>query len=138
MSAAQCFPDKIVIDDVGRKTQCHVRLHDARLETQIHARTDFSTPTDFASAAARSNARALREECPQLRGSLYAETEHMVGHRMVIIAHRLSIVSDVYLAISLERAKALSAGSFNEVRARVPAFDRQAALMDLVAKGTAM
>jgi ABC-type bacteriocin/lantibiotic exporter with double-glycine peptidase domain len=50
---------------------------------------------------------------------------------VVIIAHRLSSVRDADQVIYLDRGKILASGSFEEVRRKVPDFDRQASLMGL-------
>ena len=47
----------------------------------------------------------------------------------VIIAHRLSTIRNVDLVVYLEEGKAQAQGSFDEVCERVPALQRQAALM---------
>lgn len=72
--------------------------------------------------------------------SLDAETEEMIsaainslrGNTTVIsIAHRLSTVRSADLVVYLENGKILSQGKFEEVRAQVPQFDKQAKLMGL-------
>lgn len=72
--------------------------------------------------------------------SLDAETEEMIssainslrGNTTVIsIAHRLSTVRNADLVVYLENGKILSQGKFEEVRAQVPQFDKQAKLMGL-------
>jgi ABC-type multidrug transport system fused ATPase/permease subunit len=50
---------------------------------------------------------------------------------VVLIAHRLSTVRHADLVVYLEDGKILAQGSFEEVRSRVPGFDRQAQLMGL-------
>lgn len=50
---------------------------------------------------------------------------------IVMIAHRLSTVQNADLVIYMSEGKILSQGKFNEVRAAVPDFDRQAELMGL-------
>jgi ABC-type multidrug transport system fused ATPase/permease subunit len=50
---------------------------------------------------------------------------------VVMIAHRLSTVRHADLVVYLEEGKILAQGSFEEVRSRVPGFDRQAQLMGL-------
>lgn len=49
----------------------------------------------------------------------------------VIIAHRLSTIRRVDLVLYLEEGKVLAAGTFEEVRRQIPAFERQAAMMGL-------
>jgi ABC-type branched-subunit amino acid transport system ATPase component len=49
----------------------------------------------------------------------------------VVIAHRLSTVRNANLVVYLENGRAISIGTFNEVRAEVPNFDSQAKLMGL-------
>ena len=50
---------------------------------------------------------------------------------VVMIAHRLSTVREADKVIYLDHGKILSIGSFQEVRSKVPEFDRQAQLMGL-------
>ena len=50
---------------------------------------------------------------------------------VVMIAHRLSTVREADKVIYLDHGKILSMGSFQEVRSKVPEFDRQAQLMGL-------
>ena len=50
---------------------------------------------------------------------------------VVMIAHRLSTVRHADLVVYLEEGKILAQGSFEEVRSKVPGFDRQAQLMGL-------
>jgi len=50
---------------------------------------------------------------------------------VILIAHRLSTVREADQVIYLESGRILSVGTFDEVRARVPNFDRQASLMGL-------
>lgn len=72
--------------------------------------------------------------------SLDAETEQAINemlHRMehdvttVIIAHRLSTVRHADLVVYLEDGRKLAMGTFDSVRAQVPALQRQADLMGL-------
>jgi ABC-type multidrug transport system fused ATPase/permease subunit len=48
-----------------------------------------------------------------------------------MIAHRLSTVQDADYVAYMEDGRVISVGSFNEVRAKVPNFDQQAAIMGL-------
>jgi ABC-type multidrug transport system fused ATPase/permease subunit len=50
---------------------------------------------------------------------------------VVMIAHRLSTVQDADYVAYMEDGRVISVGSFNEVRANVPNFDQQAAIMGL-------
>ena len=50
---------------------------------------------------------------------------------VVMIAHRLSTVREADKVIYLDHGKILAVGSFQEVRSKVPEFDRQAQLMGL-------
>jgi ABC-type multidrug transport system fused ATPase/permease subunit len=50
---------------------------------------------------------------------------------VVMIAHRLSTVRHADLVVYLEEGRILAQGSFEEVRSKVPGFDRQAQLMGL-------
>lgn len=50
---------------------------------------------------------------------------------VILIAHRLSTVREADQVVYLENGKIVSTGSFEEVRAAVPNFDRQASLMGL-------
>jgi ABC-type multidrug transport system fused ATPase/permease subunit len=50
---------------------------------------------------------------------------------VVVIAHRLSTVRHADLVVYMDSGKALAIGSFEEVRMKVPDFDRQAQLMGL-------
>jgi ABC-type multidrug transport system fused ATPase/permease subunit len=57
----------------------------------------------------------------ELRGSI----------TVVMIAHRLSTVKNADMVIYLSEGKVITAGTFEEVRARVPDFDRQVRLMEI-------
>ncbi len=48
-----------------------------------------------------------------------------------MIAHRLSTVRNADSVIYMDKGKVIAIGSFEEVRAKVPDFDRQAKLMGL-------
>ncbi len=50
---------------------------------------------------------------------------------VVLIAHRLSTVREADLVIYMESGNLVASGSFEEVRSKVPDFDRQAQLMGL-------
>lgn len=50
---------------------------------------------------------------------------------VILIAHRLSTVREADQVVYLEEGRILATGSFEEVRAAVPNFDRQASLMGL-------
>ena len=50
---------------------------------------------------------------------------------VVMIAHRLSTVRNADLVIYMDKGKILAQGTFEEVRSKVPDFDRQAQLMGL-------
>ena len=50
---------------------------------------------------------------------------------VILIAHRLSTVREADQVVYLEDAKIMATGTFEEVRAAVPNFDRQASLMGL-------
>lgn len=72
--------------------------------------------------------------------ALDAETEAAIGETLrvlrgevtlVTIAHRLSTVKDADLVAYIDDGRVLAVGTFDEVRARVPDFDRQAALLGL-------
>jgi ABC-type multidrug transport system fused ATPase/permease subunit len=72
--------------------------------------------------------------------SLDAESEESISESIkqirskttvVIIAHRLSTVKNADKVVYLEGGKILSIGSFEEVRKRVPNFEKQAFLMGL-------
>lgn len=72
--------------------------------------------------------------------ALDAETEQAVAATIgelggqvttIVIAHRLSTVRSADLVLYLEDGRAVAQGTFDEVRAQVPALDRQASLMGL-------
>ena len=72
--------------------------------------------------------------------SLDAETEQMISTSInalrgettvVLIAHRLSTVRNADLVIYLEDGAMVAQGNFEEVRKKVPQFDKQAKLMGL-------
>jgi ABC-type bacteriocin/lantibiotic exporter with double-glycine peptidase domain len=72
--------------------------------------------------------------------SLDAETEKIISDRLslrnnettlITIAHRLSTVRSADLVIYVEAGEILAAGTFEEVRVRIPNFDKQANLMGL-------
>jgi len=50
---------------------------------------------------------------------------------VIVIAHRLSTVRDADNVVYLDKGKVVSQGTFDQVRAVVPDFDRQAKLMGL-------
>ena len=50
---------------------------------------------------------------------------------VIIVAHRLSTVRNVDLVVYMDKGKILAKGSFEEVRAKIPDFDKQATLMGL-------
>ena len=50
---------------------------------------------------------------------------------VVLVAHRLSTVRTADLVIYIENGQIISRGTFEEVRAAVPQFDRQAGLLGL-------
>jgi ABC-type multidrug transport system fused ATPase/permease subunit len=52
----------------------------------------------------------------------------------IIIAHRLATVQSVDMVAYIAEGRLIASGSFNEVRAAVPDFDRQAALMGIADK----
>ena len=72
--------------------------------------------------------------------SLDGETEASISHAIhelrgsttvVMIAHRLSTVRNADIVVYMSAGKVLATGNFEEVRAAVPDFDRQAKLMGL-------
>ena len=72
--------------------------------------------------------------------SLDAETEKIISDRLslrnnettlITIAHRLSTVRSADLVIYVEAGQILASGTFEEVRARIENFDKQANLMGL-------
>jgi ABC-type multidrug transport system fused ATPase/permease subunit len=64
---------------------------------------------------------AISKAIQDLRGSV----------TVIMIAHRLSTVRNADLVIYMDRGQIKSIGTFEEVRAEVPDFDRQAKLMGL-------
>ena len=50
---------------------------------------------------------------------------------VLMIAHRLSTVRNADVVIYMDSGKIISVGNFEEVRSKVPDFDRQAKLMGL-------
>jgi len=50
---------------------------------------------------------------------------------VVVVAHRLATVRSVSQLIYMENGRVIAAGTFDEVRSKVPDFDRQASLMGL-------
>jgi len=50
---------------------------------------------------------------------------------VILIAHRLSTIRSVDTVVYLEDGKIRASGTFDEVRLKVPDFDRQAELMGL-------
>lgn len=90
------------------------------------ARALFGKPQllilDEATSALDSETEALVSEAIQgLKGNI----------TIVLIAHRLSTVKNSDKIIYLEKGQILVEGTFNEVRMRIPAFDKQAGLMGL-------
>jgi ABC-type bacteriocin/lantibiotic exporter with double-glycine peptidase domain len=75
--------------------------------------------------------------------ALDADTESIITETLaklrgnttvVIVAHRLSTVLNADSVIYLQEGQIVAEGSFGEVRAKVPDFDRQAQLMGLISK----
>ena len=64
---------------------------------------------------------AISKAVQDLRGSV----------TVIMIAHRLSTVRNADLVIYMDRGQIKSIGTFEEVRAAVPDFDRQAQLLGL-------
>ena len=64
---------------------------------------------------------AISQAVQQLRGTV----------TVIMIAHRLSTVRNADSVIYMDKGKVIAIGSFEEVRAKVPDFDRQAKLMGL-------
>lgn len=73
--------------------------------------------------------------------ALDAETEQSISEMIqdlegavttVVIAHRLSTVRDVNKLIYMEEGRIAGTGSFAELRATIPAFERQAQLMGII------
>jgi ATP-binding cassette subfamily C protein len=62
-----------------------------------------------------------------------AETIHNLVHKvtLVVIAHRIATVQELDQVIYLEAGQIIAKGSFEEVRALVPQFERQARLLGL-------
>jgi ABC-type multidrug transport system fused ATPase/permease subunit len=50
---------------------------------------------------------------------------------VLMIAHRLSTVRNADLVIYMDAGRVIATGKFDDVRAKVPDFDRQARLMGL-------
>ena len=64
--------------------------------------------------------------------SISADIQNLRGSTtVVLIAHRLSTVRDADLVFYMEKGQIVAHGSFEEVRGKVPDFDRQAKLMGL-------
>lgn len=72
--------------------------------------------------------------------SLDGETEEGISQSLqslrgtktlVLVAHRLSSVRNADMVVYMNQGKIIAAGTFNEVRAAVPDFDRQANLMGI-------
>jgi ATP-binding cassette subfamily C protein len=62
-----------------------------------------------------------------------AETIHNLVHKvtLIVIAHRIATVKELDQVIYLESGQIIAKGSFEEVRALVPQFERQARLLGL-------
>jgi ATP-binding cassette subfamily C protein len=72
--------------------------------------------------------------------ALDAQTESLISNSLnllrekatvVIIAHRLSTVKNADMVIYMEKGKVIATGNFEEVRKKIPNFDKQAKLMGL-------
>jgi ATP-binding cassette, subfamily B, bacterial PglK len=72
--------------------------------------------------------------------ALDADTEHLVTDTfrelagdvtLIVIAHRLATIREFESVVFLHRGRVQAQGSFEDVRARVPDFDRQARLLGL-------
>lgn len=72
--------------------------------------------------------------------SLDSKTEHDISTTlmnlkgkvsMIVVAHRLSTVKSADKIIYLDQGKLIASGNFNELRAKVPDFNKQAELMGL-------
>jgi ABC-type bacteriocin/lantibiotic exporter with double-glycine peptidase domain len=64
---------------------------------------------------------AISQAIQELRGNV----------TVIMIAHRLSTVRNADSVIYMDKGKVIAIGTFEEVRAKVPDFDRQAKLMGL-------
>jgi ABC-type multidrug transport system fused ATPase/permease subunit len=73
---------------------------------------------------------ALDAETEQAIAETIAELEGEVT--LIIIAHRLSTVRDVDILVYMDQGEVLLTGTFDDVRKRVPALQRQSELMGLV------
>jgi ABC-type multidrug transport system fused ATPase/permease subunit len=60
-----------------------------------------------------------------------AINELRVSTTILMIAHRLSTVRNADLVVYLDAGKVVATGSFEDVRKKVPNFERQAKLMGL-------
>jgi ATP-binding cassette, subfamily B, bacterial PglK len=68
----------------------------------------------------------------QLEADIALELQSLLGATTVItIAHRLSTIRTADLVIYMDKGKIISKGSFEQVRAAVPDFEKQAKLMGL-------
>jgi ABC-type bacteriocin/lantibiotic exporter with double-glycine peptidase domain len=72
--------------------------------------------------------------------ALDSETEHAISASLeqlrgkitlIVVAHRLSTVKSATKVAYLDNGKLLASGTFEEVRLKIPAFDKQAKLMGL-------
>lgn len=90
------------------------------------ARAMYTQPTlllldEATSALDGATEAAISESIHELKGNV----------TVIIVAHRLSTVKRSDVVYFLSEGKLLASGSFDEVRASVPAFDHQASIMGL-------
>jgi ABC-type multidrug transport system fused ATPase/permease subunit len=90
------------------------------------ARAMYTQPTlllldEATSALDGATEAAISEAIHELKGNV----------TVIIVAHRLSTVKRSDVVYFLSEGKLLASGSFDEVRASVPAFDHQASIMGL-------
>lgn len=71
---------------------------------------------------------ALDVDTERAIGATVRELENLSAITTVIIAHRLSTVRTADRVVFLDQGSVVAAGTFDEVRARVPDLDRQARL----------
>jgi ATP-binding cassette subfamily C protein len=90
------------------------------------ARALYTEPKIIVFDEATSSLDPLTEKA--VTDSIYKKSPNVT---LVVIAHRLSTVRNADLVVFMDKGKIIAKGTFDEVRRKVPKFDKQAKLVNL-------